>query len=51
MSSAQVHAMRLGTRSRFAIVLTSLIGIIAFAWPLLALALRTPVCSVQGERA
>jgi energy-coupling factor transport system substrate-specific component len=36
MSSAQVHAMRLGTRSRFAIVLTSLIGIIAFAWPLLA---------------
>ena len=22
-----------------------------FAWPLLALALRTPVCSVQGERA
>jgi energy-coupling factor transport system substrate-specific component len=36
MSSAQVHAMRLGTRSRFAIALTSLIGIIAFAWPLLA---------------
>jgi energy-coupling factor transport system substrate-specific component len=28
--------MRLGTRSRFAIALTSLIGIIAFAWPLLA---------------
>ena len=36
MRSAQVHAMRLGTRSRFAIALTSLIGIIAFAWPLLA---------------
>ena len=36
MSNAQVHAMRLGTRSRFAIALTSLIGIIAFAWPLLA---------------
>lgn len=36
MSSAQVHAMRLGTRSRFAITLTSLIGVIAFAWPLLA---------------
>ena len=36
MRSAQVHAMRLGTRSRFAIALTSLIGIIAFAWPLIA---------------
>jgi energy-coupling factor transport system substrate-specific component len=36
MSSAQVHAMRLGTRSRFAITLTSLIGVIAFTWPLLA---------------
>ena len=45
MRSAQVHAMRLGTRSRFAIALTSLIGIIAFAWPLLA----APVSSVVAH--
>ena len=36
MGSARVHAMRLGTRSRLAIALTSAIGLIAFAWPLIA---------------
>ena len=36
MSGARVHAMRLGNRSRIVIALTSLIGIIAFTWPLLA---------------
>ncbi|MGI9136548.1 MAG: ECF transporter S component [Candidatus Nanopelagicales bacterium] len=36
MSGARVHAMRLGPRSRLTISLTSAIGIIAFAWPLLA---------------
>jgi energy-coupling factor transport system substrate-specific component len=36
MAVAQVHAMRLGPRSRITIALTSIIGIIAFAWPLIA---------------
>jgi len=36
MSGVRVHAMRLGTRSRITIALTSLIGIVAFAWPLVA---------------
>ncbi|MEY4137774.1 MAG: hypothetical protein RL205_1902 [Actinomycetota bacterium] len=36
MGSARVHAMRLGARSRLAIALTSAIGLIAFAWPLIA---------------
>lgn len=46
--TARVHAVRLGRRSVAAIVLTSIVGVVAFAWPLLA-APRSAVVAHSGD--